>query len=476
MAVAAVPPGGGPGRRTPVPDRRSRPMPDLTEPGVEPGRSDPEAAMIRARLHRRILLDFGRISLEELGVQPLLQRAAAQLARATGVRHAKVLRYRAEEGDLLIEAGVGWRPGIVGRARLGADIGTPAGRAVLTGEPVVLTDVAADPEYRLDPVLAEHGIVSIANVPLAFDGRLWGVLEVDSDRPREFDEAEMEFLELLACLLAGALQRADARTRSEAAASADGLRAGRETVLLRELQHRVKNNFVMVVSILARERRAAALAAEPRAAARFGRAMERVAAITLAHARLSLMPGPEGRPNDAAQAASGIHLDLTAHLRALCANLQVSLGERIAIELDLDGPCPLPFDRVVAAGLIVNELVSNAAKHAYPGETETGVVRIGLRLDEVAAEATLAVSDEGPGMDDPPPPGLPATGPPLRNDAPNGSQGGGQGLALVAALARQLGGRVERGPGPGGSSLGGAGLGGTVRRGSAVIIRLPLVA
>lgn len=430
-------------------------MPEI----IEPRFPEPDAAMTRGRLHRRILLDFGRISLEELGVQPLLQRAAAQLASATGVRHAKVLRYRPEEGDLLIEAGVGWRPGIVGRGRLGADIGTPAGRAVLTGEPVILADVGANPEYRLDPVLAEHGIVSIANVPLAFDGRLWGVLEIDSDRPREFDEADLEFLELLACLLAGALQRADARTRSEAAASADGLRAGRETVLLRELQHRVKNNFALVVSILSRERRAANMAAETHAAARLGRAMERVAAITLAHARLSLLPGPEGRPNEAALAASGIHLDLTAHLRALCANLQVSLGDRIAIELDLDGPCPLPFDRVVAAGLIVNELISNAAKHGYPGEAEGGVVRIGLRLDDVAAEATLKVSDDGRGMEDQRLPGHAQ-----RNDATNG----GQGLALVAALARQLGGRVERGPG---SVPGAAG-----RRGSATIIRLPMVA
>lgn len=61
----------------------------------------------RLRMQQRILRDFGRIALEDLEVRPLLQRAVAQIARATGVRHTKVMRYRMDQGDLLIEAGVG---------------------------------------------------------------------------------------------------------------------------------------------------------------------------------------------------------------------------------------------------------------------------------------------------------------------------------------------------------------------------------
>src|SRR5689334_17913504 len=86
----------------------------------------PEAEELRRlRLHQRILRDFGRVALEELDVTPLLQRAAAQAARATGVRHTKIMRYRVEEGDLLVEAGVGWKPGVIGRVRLGIDLASP---------------------------------------------------------------------------------------------------------------------------------------------------------------------------------------------------------------------------------------------------------------------------------------------------------------------------------------------------------------
>ena len=75
----------------------------------------------RLRLHQRILRDFGRIALEDLEIGSLLQRAVAQAARATGVRHTKIMRYRTEQGDLLAEAGFGWRAGVIGKARFGID-------------------------------------------------------------------------------------------------------------------------------------------------------------------------------------------------------------------------------------------------------------------------------------------------------------------------------------------------------------------
>lgn len=394
---------------------------------------------MRLRQHRRLLLDFGRIALEDLPLRPLLQRAAAQVARAAGVRHAKVMRYRPDQGDLLVEAGVGWRSGVVGRARLGADIASPSGRAVQTGEPVVVGDLRAEPEWRIDPILADHGIVALANVPLAFDGRVWGVLEADSDRPRHFGLDEREFLELVACLLSGALQRADAQARSETAAAASGLRAGREVLLLHELQHRAKNNLALVIAILARERRAAVTAGEAHAAERFARAMDRVSAIALAHARLAMADGSEADPHGMTNPVSGAAVDLAGHLRALLNALQITLGDRVAIEADLDGPCNLPIDRAVAAGLVVNELVTNAAKHAYPGPEESGPVRVGLRMDDAAAEAVVTVSDEGHGM----------ARSPEAQPVGGRHKGRGQGIELITALARQLGGgepHYEAGP------------------------------
>src|SRR5918993_3487314 len=402
----------------------------------EPAGPDAVQEARRLRLHQRILRDFGRIALEDLEIGPLLQRAVAQAARATGVRHTRVMRYRTEQGDLLAEAGVGWRPGVVGKARFGIDAASPPGRALQTGQPVVIDDIRGHPEFRLHPVVAEHGIVALLNVPIRFDGLVCGTLEADSEEPGHFDDLDAEFLEAMAVLVAGALQRRAALVQAEAAAAEVAVRAERRAMLLRELQHRAKNNLALVAAMLARERRTASAEQDGRAAERLGRLMQRVTAIALAQDRLA---GAEGNG-----AADGTGTDLAGYLRALLGSLELSLEGGVVFEADLES-CVLPFDKAVAAGLVVNELVTNAAKHAYP-EGEEGVVRVALRTDEVRAEAALTVSDEGRGTD-------PAAAAARR-------AGGGQGFELLRHLARQLGGDIEQG---------------TPERGTSITVRFPPV-
>jgi GAF domain-containing protein len=148
------------------------------------------------------------------------------------------MRYRVEQGDLLVEAGVGWKAGVVGKARFGTDPASPSGRALQTGQAVVIDDIRDHPEFRVHPVIAEHGIVSLLNVPDAYDSVVWGVLEADSQKPGHFGETDGEFLETVAALLAAALQRRAAAEQAEAKAAEVAARAERRAVLLRELQHR----------------------------------------------------------------------------------------------------------------------------------------------------------------------------------------------------------------------------------------------
>jgi len=371
------------------------------------------------RLHQRILRDFGRIALEDLGIGPLLQRSVAQVARATGVAHAKIMRYRVDHGDMLMEAGVGWNPGVVGKARFGVDPASPSGRALQTGQPVLVDDIRDHAEYRLHPVLAEHGIISLLNVPISYDGTDWGVLEADSEQPGHFSEGDIEFLETMAALLASALQRRAAADLAEAKAAEAAARAERRSLLLRELQHRGKNNLALVAAMLARVRRAATAEQNARAAEWTGELMQRVSAIALAQDRLSITEGG---------AQAGTDIELAGYLRALLGSLELSLGSRVTLEADLDA-CILPVDKAVAVGLVVNELVTNAVKHAYPEAEEGGLVRVGLRYEERRAEAAISVADEGRGMD--------AAAVAARR------AGGGQGSDLLRHLARQLGGEIE---------------------------------
>jgi two-component system, sensor histidine kinase PdtaS len=170
----------------------------------------------RAARYQEILVDFSRMVSESDDLQRLLQLTTLQAARGIGIRHTKLMRYRQEHGDLLIVAGVGWNPGIVGHVTVGADVRSPAGCALQSRQPVTVEDLPNDPEFRYPPVLRDHGIVAALNVPVAVDGTVWGVLEVDSEVSRHFGQMDINFLLVMGNILGAAIH---SRQALEAATS-----------------------------------------------------------------------------------------------------------------------------------------------------------------------------------------------------------------------------------------------------------------
>jgi two-component sensor histidine kinase len=347
----------------------------------------------KALAYQRALATFTRIASEAESEQRLLQNAAAQVARVTHIRHVKVLRYRPDRGDLLIEAGVGWEPGVVGHVSFGADRHSAPGRSLQTGAPVASEDIRHDPEFRYADVLREHGIISVLNVPIFVDGKHWGVLEVD-----EFDTHSLGvFAGIIGLLLAQRLAQAETLK-----AATDVTSSHTQTeILLRELQHRMKNNLQVIVSLLTLQLRQSS---SQDVRERFASVLDRVLAIGLAHDQLSFK-----------NSASSV--DMQDYLKALCANIDPRRPQvRIRADADKAG---LPLDRAVPVGLIVNELVTNSVKYAF--DEDGGVIEVTFRIDETIGEAQVSVSDNGRGM-----------GP---------ARAGGFGLRLVESLTGQLGGR-----------------------------------
>ena len=85
-----------------------------------------------------------------------------------------------EDNRFLVCAGVGWEPGIVGSAIVGADMASPAGYALQTGKPVISNQLENEERFRTPELLRRHGIRRAMNVILQGDGKPFGVLEVDS--------------------------------------------------------------------------------------------------------------------------------------------------------------------------------------------------------------------------------------------------------------------------------------------------------
>jgi GAF domain-containing protein len=152
----------------------------------------------RVREYQRVIEALSRIGPQALTAQQLMQHVTAQVSRATMISRTKVLRYRPEKGDLLVEAGVGWKPGVVGNATLAVDYRSPAGRALQTGAPVTIEDIRETDDFRTPDLLREHGIVAIINVPVLIHGATWGVLEADSTQPGCFDQWDVNFLSVVA--------------------------------------------------------------------------------------------------------------------------------------------------------------------------------------------------------------------------------------------------------------------------------------
>ena len=183
----------------------------------------------------------------------------------------------------------------------------------------------------------------------------------------------------------------------------------RIAVLLQELGHRIKNSLQIIVSMVSLEARSHK-SGEGKAA--LERVSHRIAALGSLYSML-------GETNSVEE------VDVASYLEALCRDLIESVqkenGTSIALKTDIESE-PLPVDRAIPLGLIVNELVTNAIKYAFPSETSGTVV---VTLKRIPGELRLTVSDDGKGVD------------PRRADS-------GLGGRLVDAFTRQLGGQVER--------------------------------
>ena len=168
----------------------------------------PAAEYGAARLQALVTSFSARALGGDLDLDALLAEAAAHAAAALGVERAQVLQHRPEAGDLLVRAGVGWQPGVVGHARLPAGMASPPGRALLTGRAVALEDVRAAEGFEWSGLLREHGVVSLLDVPVRLPGgAAWGVLEADAEAPRRFRREHRHFLLSLANLLGAAIRR-----------------------------------------------------------------------------------------------------------------------------------------------------------------------------------------------------------------------------------------------------------------------------
>src|SRR4051812_29559331 len=196
---------------------------------------------------------------------------------------------------------------------------------------------------------------------------------------RRFTEHDIDFVQGFANLLSAAIERHQT-TRLLVKAAEE------RAVLLRELQHRVKNNLQVLTSLLNLQLRRAGI---PEVRHHLEMILGRIETLRMVHTQLYLADYT-GR------------LDLGGYLRELSTNLVRFLAsEPGAIQLDLRlEEVMVGIDVAVPLGLLVNEFLANSLEHAFPDGHGT----IMVCLEPVMAGYTrLVLADDGVGLREQPP-------------------------------------------------------------------------
>ena len=187
--------------------------------------------------------------------------------------------------------------------------------------------------------------------------------------------------------------------------------------MLKEIHHRVKNNLQVISSML---RLQTSQTKDPAVTAILADSQNRVQSMALIHEKLY-------------QSANLADIDFAGYLDSLISYLNRSYNsaqKEVALRLQME-PVSLNIDTAMPCGLIVNELVSNALKHAFPNG-KGGEITVQLKSKEKDL-IELVVSDNGVGI----PEGIAIENSPSL------------GLQLVNALVQQLNGKLQYDPSQG---------------------------
>jgi two-component sensor histidine kinase len=305
---------------------------------------------------------------------------------------------------------------------------------------VTASQADADPVERA--YLQSAGLKTLLMIPMVFQGRVVGLAEItDGQTERTFSDHQISLAQLLAHQAASAVENArlyeqsqqEIRRRRQAEEQITASLREKE-VLLKEVHHRVKNNLQVISSLLYLQSQSTS---DPDILAMFLDSQSRVRSMALIHERLY-------------QTEDLARIDFSRYTRDLAEHLLHSYSiEAGAIILQVEADdMALGVDVAVPCGLILNELLSNSLKHAFPGQGHPPTGR-------------SAVIGESTGQEDPAMPDRPQIQVELRSGgegslhlrvADNGvgfpqdldfRDTASLGLQLVNILVSQLDGKIE---------------------------------
>jgi two-component sensor histidine kinase len=250
----------------------------------------------------------------------------------------------------------------------------------------VINQVADEDEIgeRFPPLLPlwKAGIRSTLSVPLFSKQEVAGCLHLQSTRLEAYTERDLKLAERVGHQIAGALVNAELFAERKRAEEQVKASLAEKEVLLKEIHHRVKNNLQVISSLLKLQSQHLD---DKQAEEIFKECQNRVKSMALVHEKLY-------------QSRDLAKIDFAEYVRNLVAHVfrsyPTSLGN-VGLKVNVD-TISFSIDLAIPLGLLINELVSNCLKHAFPDERK-GEIRVDLHPDG-RGQYVLTVSDNGVGF------------------------------------------------------------------------------
>ncbi len=237
------------------------------------------------------------------------------------------------------------------------------------------TEATAGPALSpLQRALYKEGVRSYLLVPLVVYGELVGALSLESHTPNAFTSTHVEIASEVAASLAVAIRQA--RLHEQARRDAET-----KSMLLGEVNHRVKNNLSAIIGFLYAEQSRAELKDQPAYQTIIRELITRVQGLSTVH---NLLSASEWAP---------LLLSTLATQVIRSAIDMVKPGQQVAINV-APSPIRVTSDQAHHLALIINELATNTAKHALHGQ-DTAHIDVHIKPHEDRVQ--LEFRDDGPG-------------------------------------------------------------------------------
>ena len=181
-------------------------------------REKAEKILLNRALQQTAIAALGQLALTENDMAPLLNQATLLVAHTLELEYSAIWE-RLPDGQLLLQAGAGWKRGCVGETQIPGDNHSQIGLTLNSGEMIVIRGFKTETQFAVPPLFAEHGISSGVTVAIPTRGRPFGVIGAHATQRRDFTPDEMQFLMAVATVLGMAVERRRADAEIEKVAS-----------------------------------------------------------------------------------------------------------------------------------------------------------------------------------------------------------------------------------------------------------------